>query len=123
MSSRVCFTLQVDPAHLAEYKARHANVWPEMLQALRDAGWRDYTLHLREDGLLVGTLLTDDLDSARAAMARTEVNGRWQAEMARFFRGLGDDDRPDTGMQVLEEIFDLDAQLDDAGKSSDGGRP
>lgn len=108
---RVCFTLQVDPARLAEYRARHARVWPEMLRALRDAGWHDYTLHLRSDGLLVGTLVTDDLQAAVAAMERTDVNARWQAEMAEFFPELDDGTRPDTGMQVLEEIFDLDEQL------------
>ncbi|MGC1211660.1 MAG: L-rhamnose mutarotase [Micromonospora sp.] len=37
---RVCFTLQVDPFRLEEYRARHAAVWPEMLAALRDAGSR-----------------------------------------------------------------------------------
>jgi L-rhamnose mutarotase len=117
---RVCFTLQVDPARMHEYRSRHAQVWPEMLRALRDAGWHDYTLHLREDGLLVGTLVTDDLAAAQAAMDRTEVNRRWQAEMAPFFADLGSG-RPDTSMHVLEQIFDLDAQLNDMGAASDGG--
>ena len=107
---RVCFTLQVDPFRLEEYRARHATVWPEMLAALRDAGWRDYTLHLREDGLLVGVLVTDDFGAAQAAMERTDVNRRWQAEMARFFPQLADG-RADRGMHVLDEVFNLEAQL------------
>lgn len=106
---RVCFTLQVDPSRLEEYRARHAAVWPEMLAALRDAGWRDYTLHLREDGLLVGVLVTDDFAAAQAAMERTDVNRRWQAEMAQFFPQLADG-RPDRGMRVLDEVFNLEAQ-------------
>ena len=107
---RVCFTLKVDPARLDDYRARHAHVWPEMLTALRDAGWHDYSLFLREDGLLVGYLQTDDFAAAQAAMDRTEVNRRWQAEMAPFFPDLADG-RPDHGMQVLDEVFNLDAQL------------
>ncbi|MDQ2583763.1 L-rhamnose mutarotase [Saccharothrix yanglingensis] len=107
---RVCFTLRVDPARLDEYRARHADVWPEMLVALRDAGWRSYTLHLAEDGLLVGVLETDDLAAAQAAMEATEVNRRWQAGMAEFFPDLADG-RADRGLRVLEEVFDLDAQL------------
>jgi L-rhamnose mutarotase len=106
---RVCFTLQVRPDRLAEYRARHAAVWPEMLRALRDAGWRDYQLFLREDGLLVGTLVTDDLAAAQAAMDATEVSARWEAEMAPFF------DLPDgldgRGKSQLDLVFDLDAQL------------
>ena len=107
---RVCFTLQVAPDRIVEYRQRHAEVWPEMLTALRDAGWGDYTLFLREDGLLVGHLVTDDFPAALAAMDRTEVNRRWQADMAPFFAG-----RPDHQMHVLEDVFDLDAQLERAG--------
>ena len=113
---RVCFTLQVRPDRLAEYRARHAAVWPEMLRALRDAGWRDYQLFLREDGLLVGTLVTDDLAAAQAAMEETPVNSRWQADMAAFFDLP--DGRPDRGMHVLDLVFDLDAQLSAAGEAT-----
>lgn len=106
---RICFTLQVRPERLAEYRRRHARVWPEMLAALRDAGWHDYSLFLREDGLLVGYLLTEDFEAARAAMEATDVNSRWQAEMAPFFV----DGRPDHQMRVLTEVFNLDDQLGD----------
>jgi L-rhamnose mutarotase len=108
--TRVCFVLQVDPHKLDEYRARHAAVWPDMLEALRGAGWRDYSLFLRDDGLLVGYFLTDDLAAAQAAMERTDVNRRWQQEMAEFFVGLGDQ-LPDEGIQPLAEIFHLEDQL------------
>ena len=107
---RVCFTLEVRPDRLEEYRRRHAAVWPEMLEALHTAGWHDYSLFLREDGLLVGYLLTDDLAAAQAAMDATDVNRRWQAEMAPFFADLPGG-RPDTGMTVLAEVFNLEDQL------------
>jgi L-rhamnose mutarotase len=107
---RYCFLLQVRPDRLAEYRERHRAVWPEMLAALRDTGWRNYSLHLREDGLLVGYVEADDLAAAQRAMAGTEVNARWQAEMAPFFAGL-DGRAPDEGFLVLEEIFHLEDQL------------
>ena len=110
----VCFTLQVEPSLLEEYAAAHAAVWPEMLEALSGCGWRDYRLFLRDDGLLVGTLQTDDLASAQAAMERTDVNDRWQRRMARFFPALPDS-RPDRGFVVLDEIFHLETQLEEAG--------
>jgi L-rhamnose mutarotase len=106
---RVCFTLQVRPDRLAEYRERHAAVWPDMLHALRNAGWQDYQLFLRADGLLVGTLVTDDLAAAQAAMDRTTINATWQGDMAPFFDLP--DGRPDRGMHVLDLVFDLDAQL------------
>jgi L-rhamnose mutarotase len=86
--SRYCFLLQVRPERIAEYRARHREVWPEMLRALRHAGWRNYSLFLRPDGLLVGYVESDDLVAAQAAMAATEVNARWQRDMAPFFTGL-----------------------------------
>lgn len=104
---RYCFNLQVRPERMAEYVERHREVWPEMLQALRDAGWRNYSLFLREDGLLVGYVEADDLTSAQAAMAATEVNARWQAEMAPFFAGI-DGRAPDEGLVLLTEVFHLE---------------
>jgi L-rhamnose mutarotase len=110
---RVCFTLQVRPDRLEEYKRRHAAVWPEMLAALRDAGWHDYSLFLREDGLLVGYLVTEDFAAAQAAMQQAAVNHRWQTEMAPFFANI--DTAPDAAMAPLDEIFNLDEQLRSAG--------
>jgi L-rhamnose mutarotase len=101
---RICFVLQVKPELVAEYKERHRAVWPEMLQALRETGWSNYSLFLREDGLLVGYLETVDFERTRAGMALREVNERWQREMSRFFvqpKGL----LPDQAMAPLEEVF------------------
>ena len=100
---RVCFQLRVRPDRLDEYRERHRSVWPEMLAALRDAGWRNYSLFLRDDGFLVGYLETDDFEAAQRAMAATEVNDRWQRDMAPFF-----DARADHALVRLEEVFHLD---------------
>jgi len=103
---RVCFVLQVKPERLVEYKERHRSVWPEMQAALRETGWGNYSLFLRDDGLLVGYLETESFERARSAMAKREVNERWQHEMGEFFvqpNGL----LPDRSMQPLEEVFHL----------------
>ncbi|WP_031511318.1 L-rhamnose mutarotase [Streptomyces megasporus] len=104
---RVCFLLKVRADRMEEYRERHAAVWPEMLDALGEAGWRNYSLFLREDGLLVGYLETEDFEAARAAMEETEVNARWQAEMAEFFESP-DGELPDRAMRPLTEVFHLD---------------
>jgi L-rhamnose mutarotase len=106
---RVCFRSSVQPALMDEYRRRHAAVWPEMLRALKDAGWNNYSLFLAEDGLLIGYLECDDFDAVRARMALADVNARWQAEMATLFENT--DQAPDEGFQVLEEVFILDSQL------------
>jgi L-rhamnose mutarotase len=91
---------------MAEYRDRHAAVWPEMRAALTEAGWRNYSLFLSGSGMLIGYLECDDFDAARAAMEATDVNARWQAEMGEFFQDLGGR-RPDEGLLQLDEIFHL----------------
>ncbi|MDR5700551.1 L-rhamnose mutarotase [Agromyces aerolatus] len=106
---RVCFQLQVRAERLDEYRERHAAVWPEFLRALEATGWRNYSLFLREDGLLIGYLETNDFAAAQAGMAALEINARWQAEMAPFFEELAG--RPDEGFVRLTEVFHLEDQL------------
>ncbi len=115
---RVCFQLQVRPERLAEYRARHAAVWPEMLRTLRESGWHNYSLFVRDDGLLIGYFETTSLEQALARMAATDVNRRWQAEMAELFVEL--DGAPDEGFTRLTEVFHLEDQLAAAGAADQG---
>jgi L-rhamnose mutarotase len=101
---RVCFLARVRPDRLAEYRERHAGVWPEMLAALRATGWGNYSIFLADDGLLVGYLETEDYQAALDGMAATDVNTRWQAEMAEFFVADGPADQ---NFYRLTEIFHL----------------
>ncbi|MEU8292841.1 L-rhamnose mutarotase [Streptomyces pseudogriseolus] len=104
---RVCFLLKVRQDRIDEYRARHVAVWPEMREALSATGWHNYSLFLRDDGLLVGYLETEDFEAAKAAMEATEVNARRQAGMAPFFESL-DGARPDEAMTPLTEVFHLE---------------
>ena len=102
---RYCFNLQVDPERIAEYVERHKSVWPEMQDALRATGWRNYSLFLRDDGLLIGYVEADDLAASQAAMEALDVNTRWQASMAPFFSGV----TPAEGFPQLTEVFHLES--------------
>jgi L-rhamnose mutarotase len=105
---RIGFVLKVKQDRIEAYKRQHEQVWPEMLQALREAGWHNYTLFLRDDGLLFGTFeAPDSLQAAQARMAATEVNTRWQEFMAPFFESPNNA-RPDEMFEELTEIFHLD---------------
>ena len=110
---RVSFLLKVRVDRLAEYRARHTAVWPEMLRALKSSGWNNYSLFIRDDGLLVGYLETDDFQAAQDAMASSTINARWQTDMADFFESL-DGSAPDEAIRPLTEIFHLEDQLGSA---------
>ncbi len=80
-----------------------------MAEALRATGWNNYSLFLGVDGLLIGYVETDSLEASRAGMAKTDINARWQAEMAEFFEDLAG--APDEGFTRIPEIFHLEDQL------------
>jgi len=103
---RVCFLLQVKKDRLEEYKKYHEAVWPEMLDALRETGWHNYSLFLRDDGLLIGYLETPDFKRAVEGMQTEEINDRWQEMMAPFFEDVGDR-KADESMAPLDEVFHL----------------
>lgn len=104
---RYCLRGQVRPDQVVEYRRVHTAVWPEMLAALRDAGWHDYSLYVGDDGVLVGFVSTDtgvDLDAIQRRI-QGPVNDRWQASVAALFAGEG---APDQAWVVLPEVFHLD---------------
>lgn len=104
---RICFLLKVRPDRVEEYRERHSRVWPEMKEALRETGWKNYSLFLRKDGTLVGYLEAEDFDRCCAQMQQLAVNSRWQAEMTPFFESLASGG-PDENMKPLQEVFHLD---------------
>jgi L-rhamnose mutarotase len=105
---RIGFILKVKQDMIPEYKRHHQNVWQEMKDALHASGWLNYSLFMREDGLLFGYFETPlSFDAARAAMSKTEVNERWQTFMAPYFE-FAPGGLPDQMMVELEEVFHID---------------
>jgi L-rhamnose mutarotase len=104
---RVAFLLQVKRDKLDEYKAHHKAVWPEMVAALRRTGWRNYSLFLRDDGLLFGYFEAEDsFQASLDGMAQEAINLKWQEFMGPYFEAISG--RPDQSMIQLEEVFHTD---------------
>ena len=105
---RIGFLLKVKADKLEEYKEHHKAVWPDMLEALSRHGWHNYSLFMRDDGLLFGYFETPaDFQAALDGMAGEEINSKWQEFMAPYFESP-DGARPDQMMVELEEVFHLD---------------
>ena len=102
MTQRSAFVLHVKPEKIDEYVAAHAAVWPDMLQALRDSGIRNYSI-FRDGNQVFGYFETDDAAASGQYMAAQEVSARWQDAMA----DLLEERVPDAGPPTLEEIFRL----------------
>lgn len=103
MTERSAFVLRVRPDKLEEYIRAHRDVWPEMLEALRGAGIRNYTI-FRHGNQMFGYFEADDLAAAERHLTQQDVSTRWQDAMAELL----EERVPDGGAPALEEIFRLD---------------
>ena len=103
MTQRSGFVLRVRPERVDEYVEAHAHVWPEMVDALRAAGIRNYTI-FRAGDVMFGYFEADDRERASEYLAAQPVNARWQDAMAELL----EERVPDSGPHPLEEVFRLD---------------
>ena len=70
--------IKVKPEKLAEYKALHADAWPDVLAMIRACNIRNYSIYYR-DGYLFSYFeyVGDDLDADRAKMAADPTTQAW----------------------------------------------
>lgn len=82
MSSRYAFRMQLLPGKMLEYKRRHDEIWPELVELLKDAGISDYSIHLEtETGVLFG-MLTRTKDHKMDQLPDDPIMRKWWAYMA-----------------------------------------
>jgi len=79
--ARYAWILEVRPGYEEEYKKRHDEIWPEMLEHLKEAGVRNYSI-FRHGLMLFGYFETDDLGSTIAYLRNDPVDARWSEWMA-----------------------------------------
>ncbi len=79
---KYAFKMKLNPGMEAEYRKRHDEIWPELSALLREAGVRDYSIHLdRETNALLG-VLSRPADHSMASLPEHPVMKRWWAHMA-----------------------------------------
>jgi len=104
---RYTFIMRIKPELKAEYRKAHDEIWPDMAQAIRDSGIRNYSISFRPDGTLFAYLESPDPALSFEKLGKTGVNARWQKAMDRFFvkrdpSTIGPDVEP------IEEVFHID---------------
>jgi len=101
---RACFLLQIKKGKLEDYLKAHKVVWPEMLDAIRQAGIRNYSMFYKEDGLLVGYLEAENVQESLSKVAATDVSRRWEERMSPFFEDTPKDGQ-ERGYYWLKHYF------------------
>lgn len=102
---RLCFTFEIRPGMEAEYKRRHDEIWPELVAAIKDAGFANYSLFRRETQVVAYVECLPDVATAFAKLGPTEVNARWAKWFEDVIVSLTDDNGE---LYRLEEVWHLD---------------
>lgn len=93
MTERYVFRMRLNPGMEVEYKRRHDEIWPELVDLLHQAGVSDYSIHLdTETNLLIGVLIRADHHSMDA-LPEHPVMQKWWAHMADIME-TGPDNAP-----------------------------
>lgn len=105
--ARTAFIFRIKPELKVEYKKAHDEIWPELAQAIRDAGLRNYSIFFRKDGTLFAYVEAENFEKSMAEIGKTEVNARWQIFMDKYFV-KEDPSILGPEIEMIEEVFHLD---------------
>ena len=79
---RLAFKMRLSPGKEAEYKKRHDEIWPELVDLLHQHGISDYSIFLDEETLsLFGVLKIEDAEAMKN-LPESPVMKKWWAYMA-----------------------------------------
>jgi len=102
---RIAFLMRIQPGTEKEYRRRHQQVWPELLEDLKRAGCQNYSIYLRGTELFA-YMEVEDLQRYLEIMATSLASERWEAHMSDI---LIRETEAATGFPpLLEEVFHLD---------------
>lgn len=82
MSEQIAFRMNLFDGFAEEYEKRHDEIFPELAQALKDAGVSDYSIWLDPESNHLFGILTRTDDHSMDALPDTEIVKRWWAHMA-----------------------------------------
>ena len=98
---------KIKPELKEQYKKDHDEIWPDMADALKKAGYCNYSIFFREDCTCFAYLENDNLEKGAAWIASTDVWARWQKAMDKYFV-KSDENIMGPEIKNLEEVFHID---------------
>lgn len=101
MAEKYAFKMKLNRGMRAEYQRRHDEIWPELVDLLRDAGISDYSIHLDpETNALFGVLWREDGHSM-GDLPDHPVMKRWWAHMADIMETHPDNEPVSTSLETV----------------------
>lgn len=81
---RFCYTFELLPGTIELYEKEHEQIWPGVVDAMRAAGIRDYSLFRRGHTVIAWGECERPLEQAFAALDADPANARWSAHIRRL---------------------------------------
>lgn len=78
----VAFRMQLHPGRVDEYRRRHDEIWPELIQELTAAGVLDYRIFLDLQTHILFAVMTRHISHSLDALPHKPIMKRWWAMMA-----------------------------------------
>ena len=102
---RACFTFEIYPDKADEYKKRHDEIWPELVELIQKSGLKNYSLFRRGAQIIAYVECHPDIETAFAKVGGGEVNTRWAEWFEDVIVSLVDEDG---NLYWAEEVWHLD---------------
>ena len=74
---KFAFKMQINPGQRDEYKQRHDEIWPKLLEALSEAGVSDYSIHLDPDTNILFATMWRREDNSLDVLSQTYLMQKW----------------------------------------------
>jgi len=89
---RLCFTFTIRPGTEDEYKRRHDAIWPELVEAIQNAGFRNYSLFRRGLQVIAYAECHPDVATSFEKLGGSDANTRWSEWFTDIIEQLTDED-------------------------------
>ncbi|WP_282035709.1 L-rhamnose mutarotase [Saccharicrinis aurantiacus] len=99
---RKAFKMHLNEGQKEEYKKRHAEIWPELKQLLKDAGVSEYSIFLDEDTNTLFAFQKVAGGEGSQDLGKTDIVQKWWSYMSTLMR-TNEDNSPVS--VELEEVF------------------
>lgn len=102
---RICFRFEIYPGQEAEYKRRHDEIWPELVEAIKECGLANYSLFRRQQEIVAYVECHPDAATAFEKLSGYEANDRWATWFEDVIVSLTDENGK---LVTLDEVWHLD---------------
>ncbi|WP_430511434.1 L-rhamnose mutarotase [Pannonibacter phragmitetus] len=102
---KYAFKMKLNPGMEAEYRRRHDEIWPELSALLKEAGIRDYSIHLDQETNILFAVMWRESEKKVASLPASPVMQRWWAHMADIMETKPDNEPVAI---ALETVFHMD---------------